>query len=257
MKKKEKPENQKEEKTKSPQRKSREKKPAPMLRFSPTAWAKLLHFRDHGESEIGGFGITKADDLLLVGDFATVKQEVSVASIAFDDNAVADLFDSQVDAGRRPEQFARIWLHTHPGDSPQPSGTDEETFSRVFGSCDWTVMFVLARNGKSYARLHFNTGPGGQILIPVDVDFSEPFGPSNQKAWEEEYKANIKALAWPEMQLFGARTDPARTDYSAVSVPEDWIEELEAMEPEERQQILSELAGRPDLWQESEVFDEF
>ena len=106
MKKKEKQKN-KEEKTERPQRKSRERKPAPVLRFSPTAWAKLLYFRDHGESEIGGFGITKADDLLFVEDFGTVKQDVSVASIAFDDNAVADLFDSQVDAGRRPEQFAR------------------------------------------------------------------------------------------------------------------------------------------------------
>ena len=196
--------------------------------------------------------------MLFVEDFATVKQDVSVASIAFDDDAVADFFDSQVDAGRKPEQFARIWLHSHPGDSPQPSGTDEETFSRVFGSCDWAVMFVLARNGKSHARLRFNTGPGGQILIPVDVDFRDPFGPSTKETWEEEYKANIKALVWAEMELFGAKTDAGtRTDYSALSVPEDWIEELDAMEPEERQQILNELAGRPDLWQESEVFDEF
>ena len=27
------------------------------LRFSPTAWAKLLFFRDHSSNEIGGFGI--------------------------------------------------------------------------------------------------------------------------------------------------------------------------------------------------------
>ena len=83
-----------------------------MLRFSPTAWAKLLHFRDHGGSEIGGFGITKPEDLLFVEEFASVKQEVSAGSVAFDDAAVADFFDAQVDAGRRPEQFARIWVHS-------------------------------------------------------------------------------------------------------------------------------------------------
>ncbi len=82
-----------------------------MLRFSPTAWAKLLHFRDRGQTEIGGFGISKPDDLLFVHDFLTVKQEVTVASVSFDDNAVADFFEDQVDAGRKPEQFGRIWLH--------------------------------------------------------------------------------------------------------------------------------------------------
>jgi hypothetical protein len=30
-------------------------------------------------------------------------------------------------------------------------------------------MFVLARGGKSYARLRFNVGPGGNIVIPVEV----------------------------------------------------------------------------------------
>ena len=99
----------------------------PVLRFLPTAWAKLLYFRDRGDTEIGGFGITKADDLLYVEDFVTVKQEVTGASISFDDEAVADFFDSQVDAGRKPEQFARVWLHTHPGNSAQPSSVDEES----------------------------------------------------------------------------------------------------------------------------------
>jgi len=158
-----------------------------------------------------------------------------------------------VDAGRRPEQFARIWLHTHPGDSPQPSGTDEETFARAFGGCDWAVMFVIARTGKTYARLRFNTGPGGQISIPVEVDCTRPFGPSDQEAWEAEYKAHIKAEVWPEVEVFGSQLAfNTETDYSPWSVPDEWIEELEAMEPEERKQILDELAGRPDLWGEEE-----
>ena len=45
------------------------------LRFCPTAWAKLLYFRDKTDNEVGGFGITKADDLLYVTDFVTVKQD--------------------------------------------------------------------------------------------------------------------------------------------------------------------------------------
>ena len=64
------------------------------LRFSPTAWAKLLFFRDHGQTEIGGFGITPADDLLYIEDFVTVKQKVTSVSVSFDDEAVANLFDT-------------------------------------------------------------------------------------------------------------------------------------------------------------------
>ena len=63
------------------------------LRFSPTAWAKLLYFRDKSDSEIGGFGITCPDDLLCVTEFITVKQQVTAISVKFDDEAVADFFD--------------------------------------------------------------------------------------------------------------------------------------------------------------------
>jgi proteasome lid subunit RPN8/RPN11 len=76
---------------------------------------------------VGGFGITTPDDLLLVTEFVAVKQEVTCVSVKFDDEAVSTFFDEQVDLGRKPEQFARVWLHTHPGDSPEPSTTDEES----------------------------------------------------------------------------------------------------------------------------------
>ena len=228
----------------------------PVLRFSPTAWAKLLYFRDRDETEIGGFGITPADDLLYVEDFETVKQDVTMASVSFDDEAVADFFDRQVDAGRRPEQFGRIWLHTHPGNSPQPSVTDEETFTRVFGRCQWAVMFVLARGGKTHARLTFNVGPGGQATIPAEVAYGRPFGPSDREAWQVEHDANIKAKSHELLagSCFGYTGDEDLTGYSC---PNDWLEELEAMEPAERRLVMDELAVRQDLWQESEVYDEF
>ena len=94
---------------------------SPVLRFSPTAWAKLLFFRDRGETEIGGFGVCADEDKLRVEQFVPVKQEATTVSVRFDDQAVADFFEGQVDRGRRPEQFGRIWLHTHPGASPAPT----------------------------------------------------------------------------------------------------------------------------------------
>ena len=61
------------------------------LRFSPTAWAKLLYFRDKSDNEVGGFGISDPDDLLFVKEFVTVKQEVTVVSVKFDDEAAGDI----------------------------------------------------------------------------------------------------------------------------------------------------------------------
>ena len=102
----------------------RRRRPAPVLRFCPTAWAKLLFFRDRGDTEIGGFGITDADDLLYVREFVSVRQSVTMASISFDDQSVADYFDHQVDAGHKPEQFGRIWLHLNPSPLSRPKSSD-------------------------------------------------------------------------------------------------------------------------------------
>jgi proteasome lid subunit RPN8/RPN11 len=116
--------------------------------------------RDRGETEVGGFGICHSDDLLRIDDVQLVQQNCTQVTVEFDDQSVADFFDRQVDAGFRPEEFARVWIHTHPGTSARPSQTDEDTFARVFGSSDWALMFILAQEGECYARLQFNIGPG-------------------------------------------------------------------------------------------------
>jgi len=227
----------------------RTRRSQPVLRFTPYAWAKLMYFRDRGGTEIGGFGICDGSDLLLLTDFVTVPQRVSVASVEFDDAGVADLFDQQIDLGRRPEQFARIWAHTHPGDSPVPSGTDEECFERCFGRCDWAVMFIVARVGKSYARIQFSTGPGGQTTIPVEVDYSAAFPAADHAAWAAEYHRHIHGLPALAGDLYPF---DGLVDGESFCLPEDWLDELEAMGPIERKAILDELRGRPDLWQDDE-----
>jgi proteasome lid subunit RPN8/RPN11 len=229
---------------------------SPVLRFSPTAWAKLLYFRDRSDNEIGGFAVTLANDLLFVQDFVTVKQEVTGISVKFDDAAVADFFDAQVDLGRKPEQFARIWLHSHPGDSPEPSFVDEETFKRVFGNCQWALMFVVAQNGRTYARLSFNVGPGCQVLVPVEVDYGCDFGPSDRLLWDAEYETNVRAGAWiSDPGGEGSGAESIGNDFGKYSLPSDFITEFEKMEPADRRFVLDELADRPDLWddEESEV----
>lgn len=219
------------------------------LRFSPTAWAKLLYFRDRSDNEVGGFGITEPDDLLFVKDLVTVKQEVTSVSVRFDDEAVGQFFDEQVDLGRKPEQFARIWLHSHPGDSPEPSEMDEETFERVFGSCQWAAMVIVAQDDSTYAGLSFNIGPGSQVLIPVEVDYSGPFGASDHDGWDAEYAANVRAVDWLSGSSSDEEGSASRQLRGDVS-PCDFLAEFENMDPIQRRLLLDELADRPELWDE-------
>ena len=186
----------------------------PRLRLTPYAWAKLLYWRDAGPTEIGGLGISAPGDPLLLTDIRLVRQRCDWASVQFDDGAVADYFDEQVDAGRRPEEFGRVWVHTHPGESPSPSATDKETFGRVFGACQWAVMFILAQGGQSYARLTFGVGPGGSGDVPVEVDYESEFPASERGAWEAEYAACVeRAEPSAEVMLRSLIVDDASPDW--------------------------------------------
>jgi proteasome lid subunit RPN8/RPN11 len=179
----------------------------PCLTFSPLAWLKLQYFCHAGNTEIAGFAISAKDDPLYVEEFLTVRQRTSPVTVALDDQAVADYLDHCVDAGLPPQRALRIWIHTHPGDSAEPSSTDEETFARVFGSCDWAVMCIVSRRGDTYARLSLRVGPGAEVMLPVRVDWSDwpavlsvpalaiadPFA-----HWRQEFADHVQRLGEPQ-----------------------------------------------------------
>jgi len=180
--------------TKKKRRRRRRTTTRQSLRFTPTAWAKLLFLRDIGPTEVGLFGITPPDDLLVIEDVSLVRQQCTPVTTAFDDEAVADFIDEQVDLGRTPEQCCRIWLHTHPGDCPHPSGTDEATFAEAFSGPDWSVMFIIATGGRTYARLKCNVGPGCTKRLGVAVDYSTPFDESDHDLWQAQYEAAVECV---------------------------------------------------------------
>jgi len=223
--------------------------------------------RDVTDNEVGGFGITEPDDLLFVTDFVLVKQKVTPVSVSFEDESVANFFEDQVEAGRQPQQFARIWLHTHPGNSPEPSCTDESTFERVFGTCDWSVMCIVAQDGSTFAMLRFNVGPGGEIKVPVCVDYSYGFDATDFEIWKQQYKANVaeeKILSLKgistqpsdsekqEADIFGSEDFGGASGYSN----QELLAEIEQMDPMDRDIFMEELAVESDFWNESEVLHE-
>lgn len=159
----------------------------------------------------------------MVIDVLSVKQRCSVVTVAFDDAAVADLFDDLIDQGLPPERFSRIWIHSHPGNCPLPSSVDEATFRRVFGRTDWSVMAILAKNDAAYARLSFHVGPGGALEIPVRVDYGQPFDGADWEAWEQEYEENVVVQTFPAtVKASGIFADPFVQQNSQPTT--DWEE---------------------------------
>jgi len=178
------------------QRRFRSDRRTRALTFSTLAWLKFQFLCHAGPTEVGGFGLSHADEPLFIEDVLVVRQLCTFVSVAFEDLAVADLFDEMADAGIPPSRFARVWLHTHPGASVEPSSVDEATFARVFGACDWSIMAILGRTGRMSARLQFTTGPGAAIALPTRVDWSDWPDLAGSlaervEAWRQDYAAKI------------------------------------------------------------------
>src|SRR5207253_2923180 len=66
---------------------------SPRLVFQPKAWLKWQFFCHAGPTEVGMFGLSDENDPLLIEDLLVVRQRTTMVSVAFDDAAVANLFD--------------------------------------------------------------------------------------------------------------------------------------------------------------------
>ena len=174
------------------QRRSRGERPT--IRFTPFAWSKLLFLRDCGGTEVGGFAISASNDLLLVEDVRLVKQQCTAASVQFSDAAAGDVFDNSTGNQSDDNNAGRIWIHTHPGDCARPSEADEDTFARCCSSVPWAVMFIIAANGDTYARLQFNIGPRCSRRLFVEVDYSKEFQQADFAGWKTEYDTKVQTI---------------------------------------------------------------
>ena len=87
---------------------------------------------------------------------------------------------------------------------------------------DWAVMFILAQEGATYARLCFNVGPRASVEIPTRIDYSAPFEASDQEAWGEEYRENVHIELTMPLVRRGWHADD--TPMFPREVPEGWQE---------------------------------
>jgi hypothetical protein len=64
--------------------------------------------------------------------------------------------------------------------------------------------------------LRFHVGPGGDIELPVDIDYSQPFVASDHEGWLAEYQANVD---FPQM----IPLDPLERASSRDPYDDDWF----------------------------------
>jgi len=171
------------------------------LTFSADTWLKLKYLCHIGETEVGFFGVILDSDLLRVSELFLPKQECTAVVTTFDDDSVADYYDSMTDRGLQPYQYSRLWIHTHPSDSADPSFADEETFKRAFGSCDWSIMMILARGGQVSCRLHHKS-PESDSDMDVCVGWTDCRA-LNPDLYDLEYHESVKTVQSP---IFGLPT---------------------------------------------------
>lgn len=147
-----------------------------MLRISPAAFQKVAYFTKK-TVEVGGFAITSPEDPALIIDFVVLKQTSSVASFDFDKDGMQDYLNEMVDRGISPNNCFRIYIHTHPGNSPQPSSVDDEQFDELMENYPWFCMVIFAKDLSTYARVKMTQGCGIEAELDLEIDWDVPCEP--------------------------------------------------------------------------------
>lgn len=179
----------------------------PVIRFNQYATAKLDFMIDNFDHEVGGFLISSSKDPLEVIDFILVKQRASAASFEFDDDGLTDFYHDMAKAKIAPWRCLRLWAHTHPIMSANPSGVDENIFATKFlnkkvPGCNqpWAGMFIRSKTSENYFRLAYNLPdtPLFQVICEVAIDTSLPFQASDPDKWMKEVKSlvSVRTIAY-------------------------------------------------------------
>ena len=103
---------------------------------------------------MAGLCVTDPSDPFYITRFDVVEQDASAAYVKFRNAALLSYYAK---CGEEKVLQPRIWAHTHPSYSSEPSGTDEKTFREYFEHMEWSIMLIMAKQGSTYARLRLRT----------------------------------------------------------------------------------------------------
>lgn len=157
--------------------------------------------------EVSAYGFARGDqsfqDLLYIEDLVILDQECSTAYTTMDADAILEYYDKLADRDIPLQRGTRVWFHTHPVMSAEPSSTDTDTFAESFDGPDWSVMAIISQTDDMSARLKITT-PLAAIEedINIKVDWSSYSRDLKRMAmemesWEEEIKTRVRKLKPP------------------------------------------------------------
>jgi proteasome lid subunit RPN8/RPN11 len=133
--------------------------------------------------EVSLYGITESNSLV-IKDFWIPYQFGTAVTTEFDEEKKVEEVDKLIQKGLDPNNFLKIWVHTHPKMSPNPSGTDIQTFKTKFNNLNWSIRLILGQNKQMTVKYQQNSPIPLELDLKTEIDFSnfKGFGIEEQTA---------------------------------------------------------------------------
>lgn len=203
------------------------------VKVNPQVWNKLM-FWAHNEKglEVSGMGVVASQHLsegnIEVSDIHMLPQANSSVYTEMDDEAMNKYYEECYAKEMAIGEFGCVWLHTHPGNSCQPSSTDETTFKDTFKRHPWALMLILGQSGDMYGRIKSNF-PRIEQEVDVVVDWTQWEDNVSPHNWAKDYDENVRerdtAISFPAYQSGYTGLDNSRYKVGATQIKYVLMEE--------------------------------
>ena len=186
----------------------------PTLWLTPYFLAKYTWFRDRGDTEVSGYGLSDEDNVLRFKDFIVPQQVCSATHTTIDEDDWLKIIGTELMSEYPAQCYHRLWAHTHPGFGPDPSSIDEDTFASHMQNPTWGIMLIYSTNGTFYARF-CQKNPRLVIEMNVEVDWSGPYYDFTPEIWEQQYQEKVSTqspIVVSKVTNAGWRTAPYQSN---------------------------------------------
>ncbi len=173
-----------------------------VVRVGVEVYLKLLRLlQENGDTEFSAFGFMPDVATREITDLFVPLQYNSPGGTHMDDEGVAKLFSLLSEEGLEHEQYGRVWIHSHPTFSVQPSGTDWSTLKRTFGRCPWVLMIIVSLDGGKFnssvhLRVNSPMGCATRKLAKLEIDYARGW-PKEVESWVEARKQLFQDMPSP------------------------------------------------------------
>ena len=144
----------------------------PKLNFTAETWQQLNYMCKRCTHRDQVFRNHTSGGQAVVTDLWFPQQTCTAATVEFDDEDIAAQIDEL--------QTHTPWMSASASGStltlataPTPVAQTIQTFSKVLGHFDWAVMAILAKGGKSYARIKHDAPAG---ITDGKIEYKIPMG---------------------------------------------------------------------------------